>query len=61
MKPEQYATFSANAGLASQDANAILWGSPSKAALHCMMIEKLRQAALAAGYTLTPIAQETQE
>jgi len=61
MKPEQYATFSTHAGIASQYATAILWGSSSKDMLHCMMIENLIQAAIAAGYTLTPIAQETQE
>jgi len=49
------------AAIASQHACAAYWSKENREFLSNMALDDLRQAALAAGYTLTPIAQETQE
>ena len=46
---------------AAQHASAAYWSKENREFLSNLALGDLRQAALAAGYTLTPIAQETQE
>lgn len=59
--PTQLATVARACGDAANYATAIMYRSPSSATLQMWLVGNIREAALAAGYTLTPIAQETQE
>lgn len=59
--PTQLSTIVRACGDAANYATAIMYRSPSSATLQMWIIGNIREAALAAGYTLTPIAQETQE
>jgi len=52
---EQLATIARACGDASNYATAIMYNSPSSATLDGWLINNLREAAVAAGYKLTPI------
>lgn len=61
ISPTKLSTIVRACGDAANHATAIMYRSPSSATLQMWLIGNIREAALAAGYTLTPIAQETQE
>lgn len=61
MNDEQLSGVRYHTAYAAQHASAAYWSKENREFLANMAIDDLRQAAIAAGYTLTPIAQETQE
>lgn len=61
MNEDQLHGLRYHAAYAAQHASAAYWSKENREFLYNMALDDLRQAALAAGYTLTPIAQETQE
>lgn len=61
MNEDQLNGLRYHAAQAAQHASAAYWSKENREFLANMALDDLRQSALAAGYTLTPIAQEQQE
>ena len=61
MNDDQLSGVRYHAAYAAQHASAAYWSKENREFLSDMALDDLRQAALAAGCTLTPIAQEPQE
>jgi len=61
MNDDQLNRIRYHAAYAAQHACAAYWSKENREFLSTAALDDLRQAALAAGYSLTPIAQETQE